>query len=526
MRDIEARLNSFSEHFNERVFPFNAARNIQLRHAEIVTEWLQLIEHITGNVVSANSEGEAILKHIFQTVKLLLIKGDDISAWHGQCLVAAAAERLFPGAVAGFHLSVAARLSIYMNLQEEAEYYIEKMRSHVSDEDHALSHILYELRSLVLSHRKQFRESMYLIMESIDHLQRCSSAELSTWSGADKDTLLANRYHHVADCWINLGWDIQQSKRAMYISKARGFLRLACQLPQNETEAFMTSIHEVRLTILEGRLQEARHQIDKLTSEEKAVSHQVATIYPLLYGLLAQIDFLENDPQTMIAHLSTALAESHHFHHALQEFQIVDLALGLLWEKKVTRQEMEPLFKSMIVMLEAKDWYTGHGHSRTVAELTMALWSKWQNTAPSPKVGDDFYWAAYLHDIGKLLLPRSLLSKIAPLSEQEFAIIRRHPRKSKEILSAFGVMTIARMAGEHHQDACGQGYPGNEPASPMGLCIAIADILEAATSPGRLYRKPKSLTTVLEELRALGPDRYPPELLAAAASQEIIRYDQ
>jgi len=145
----------------------------------------------------------------------------------------------------------------------------------------------------------------------------------------------------------------------------------------------------------------------------------------------------------------------------------------------------------------------------------MRLWEIWKKEPPNQNMEKDFYWAAYLHDIGKLRLPRSLLNKIAPLSDEEWSLIRMHPTYGQDILDTFGLPQIALWVNDHHQDQNGTGYPGSKPASPVGLCIAIADYLEASTSPNRKYKKPKSFTESVKELQRFGLGRYPDELIDA-----------
>lgn len=105
-----------------------------------------------------------------------------------------------------------------------------------------------------------------------------------------------------------------------------------------------------------------------------------------------------------------------------------------------------------------------------------------------------------LHDIGKIGIPDSILRKPGKLDDQEFAIMKTHPEKGREIidsilkdfsLGTFGHVEILRNIAEYHHEAIdGSGYPnklsGNE--IPIEARIsAVADVFDALTS-SRTYK--------------------------------------
>jgi HD-GYP domain-containing protein (c-di-GMP phosphodiesterase class II) len=347
-------------------------------------------------------------------------------------------------------------------------------------------------------------------------LHQCRADNLSHWNGVSHAELVADNHINMADCWINLGWQGGVETRSECAATARKYLDQVIVAPRNELEHFMLGLNRIETLLLEGRMREARESLLELTFTQRVASLKIASAHPLLYCLQARLALLEEDVDEMIRHLSRALAESSIFPHAFQEYQIVTIALRLLEATMVSRKTIAPLFQAMVTMLEAKDLYTGHGHSEVIATTTIELWRAWQGDFHFQDMQDELYWAAYLHDIGKLKLPRSLLSKTGPLAPREYEILKRHAALSNEVLIPFGVPRIGEWAGEHHQDACGRGYPGTQPASAMGMCIALSEIMEAAGSSGRIFRTSKPPGLVLKELEALGPDRYPEDLLAAS----------
>ncbi|WP_227765408.1 HD-GYP domain-containing protein [Zhaonella formicivorans] len=97
--------------------------------------------------------------------------------------------------------------------------------------------------------------------------------------------------------------------------------------------------------------------------------------------------------------------------------------------------------------------------------------------------------AAYLHDLGKLIVPREILEKPGKLSSEEFAIIKQHTYYTKKILlQVKGLEDIANWAGNHHEKLNGTGYPeGLTVLSQEDQIIAFADIYTALTED-RPYR--------------------------------------
>ena len=100
--------------------------------------------------------------------------------------------------------------------------------------------------------------------------------------------------------------------------------------------------------------------------------------------------------------------------------------------------------------------------------------------------------AAICHDLGKASIPVEVLNKPGPLTEEEFALIRRHPLDGHAMAREAGASKAAlRGILEHHEKSNGTGYPGgltehriSLPARIIGLC----DIYDALTSL-RPYKK-------------------------------------
>ena len=113
--------------------------------------------------------------------------------------------------------------------------------------------------------------------------------------------------------------------------------------------------------------------------------------------------------------------------------------------------------------------------------------------------------AGYMHDIGKLRVPRAILEKPRKLSEEEFNIIKEHPYYTRlNLMNVKGFERIANWAGFHHEKLDGSGYPFHFGADILDLgsrIMAIADIYSAITEvrPYRDGMERKDAMRILKE---------------------------
>jgi two-component system response regulator RpfG len=115
--------------------------------------------------------------------------------------------------------------------------------------------------------------------------------------------------------------------------------------------------------------------------------------------------------------------------------------------------------------------------------------------------------AAPLHDIGKIAIPDAVLMKAGPLSEDETAVMRRHPRIGYELLSGSQnrfIQAGALIALRHHERYDGSGYPDGLRGEEIPLearIVAVADVFDALISP-RPYKKAWDVDAALGYLYA------------------------
>lgn len=125
--------------------------------------------------------------------------------------------------------------------------------------------------------------------------------------------------------------------------------------------------------------------------------------------------------------------------------------------------------------------------------------------------------AGELHDIGKLAIPRAVLTKPGPLTGGERRAIERHPVVGAAILQLAGLPRHARWVRHHHERMDGRGYPDGLAAHEIPLpsrIILAADAFDALTSD-RPYRRAQSSNEALAELAAHSGSQFDPACIAA-----------
>jgi PAS domain S-box-containing protein/putative nucleotidyltransferase with HDIG domain len=154
--------------------------------------------------------------------------------------------------------------------------------------------------------------------------------------------------------------------------------------------------------------------------------------------------------------------------------------------KKLKKTSLEML-EALSSLVEDNDPYTA-GHSSRVAELSVMVA---RELKLEDKQVETLKTAAYLHDLGKVGIPGSILNKPTRLSTAERIMINTHPligSRSIENISSF--KEISRIILHHHERWDGTGYPSQlkgEMTPLLSRIIAVADSFEAMTSE-RPYR--------------------------------------
>lgn len=134
-----------------------------------------------------------------------------------------------------------------------------------------------------------------------------------------------------------------------------------------------------------------------------------------------------------------------------------------------------------------------------------------------------------LHDIGKIFTPKEILYKPGPLTDEEWAIMRRHPVDGAEILERIaGLKEMADNVRHHHEWYDGSGYPDGRKGEQIPIGSRIAAVVDAfdAMISDRPYRKAMSVEQAIEELKRCAGRQFDPnvvEVLITLHQQGILK---
>jgi len=190
-----------------------------------------------------------------------------------------------------------------------------------------------------------------------------------------------------------------------------------------------------------------------------------------------------------------------------EEREIFTLAVRRL-ERSLERAEYlkellrtrEAILKSFGRILEHRDLET-RGHTDRVVRLTEYLGRRFGFRGRRLEA---LRWGAYLHDIGKLGIPDSVLLKPGRLSDEEWEVMRSHPVVAVEMLEPLGFLPeiTLNVVRHHHERWDGSGYPDGLKGEAIPLearIFSVADVFDALVSP-RPYKKAWPLAEAAREL--------------------------
>ncbi|MBI5101436.1 MAG: response regulator [Nitrospirae bacterium] len=167
---------------------------------------------------------------------------------------------------------------------------------------------------------------------------------------------------------------------------------------------------------------------------------------------------------------------------------------------------------SLAEAIDAKSPWT-NGHSARVTKYAMELGRE------LGLKGRELEWlrlAGLLHDVGKIGTYDIVLDKPGKLTEEEFELVKKHPRKGAEILTPIKqLLDVIPGVLHHHERYDGKGYPYGLKAEDIPLqarILCIADSYDAMTAD-RPYRTAAGRDYALSEIRRGSGTQFDPELI-------------
>ena len=178
------------------------------------------------------------------------------------------------------------------------------------------------------------------------------------------------------------------------------------------------------------------------------------------------------------------------------------------------KRSHDSLLQVLAAALDLRDQAT-KGHSLRLARLALAVGTE---LGFSDEELSHLEQAAMLHDMTKLELPKAILNKAGPLTDDEWQKIQRHPELGYDMVSN---APFLRQAGEiilcHHERYDGGGYPRGLKGEEIPLTarvFAVADGYGAMTSD-RPYRKAVSHAAAVREIRGSAGTQFDPRVVDA-----------
>lgn len=434
-----------------------------------------------GHIYSKMSEWSKALEHYEKSIETARSSGDMIAVANAMC------------AMGTVHLERGEWAQVKSSYEKALEIATEKqdpqLRSQVLNNLGAMYNILGEWREAIWCYEKSIP-----LLRSIHNVRGLAETYNNLgMTYRDKNELrIANRYF----------------KKSLEIARSEGDVRLTATINLNRVEA------SLRL----GELEEARERCEEafeiLTRiNDRLGIAEAVRLYGVIYRKMKKYSLAMHHLEESIR-INTECENPLGAAEAMRELGLLHLAKGDSREALSTlgrsfrifkdlkakkyledvdrkMQELEEIYfriaEAMGEAVESKDTYT-YGHSQRVAAYAMELAEQLGLDEDEKKA---VLLAAFLHDLGKVKVPKKILSKPGRLTAEEFAEIEKHPcwglEKLENVEFPWDVKPLIR---HHHERYNGEGYPDRLAGEgiPFGArLIALCDFFDALTTD-RPYR--------------------------------------
>ncbi len=194
-------------------------------------------------------------------------------------------------------------------------------------------------------------------------------------------------------------------------------------------------------------------------------------------------------------------------------------AVGQLFRSRNTITELFDMLNNLHSLDDSV-----YAHSINVALISRMIgrWLKMDRASL-----DTLTIAGLLHDIGKVRIPEEVLNKQGKLTDEEFALIKKHPRLGYDILKKQNIdPRIKKAALMHHERCDGSGYPSNleeDLIDEFAMIVGIADVYDAMTA-ARAYRAPLCAFQVISNFEKDGYSKYHTKFLLTFLRQIALTY--
>lgn len=195
-------------------------------------------------------------------------------------------------------------------------------------------------------------------------------------------------------------------------------------------------------------------------------------------------------------------------------------------ERYTSALELQRAYRGTVMLLadvvEFDDEYTAD-HSRSVVDLVDAVATQ---MGVRPEARQELEFAAMLHDIGKIAIPKEILHKPAGLTLSEYEVIKTHTVEGQFMLDRVGGLLghIGEIVRSCHERWDGLGYPDGLQGEEIPLAARIVFVCDAynAMTTDRVYRRALSREQALDELTANAGTQFDPTVVSSVV-QVVLR---
>ena len=179
------------------------------------------------------------------------------------------------------------------------------------------------------------------------------------------------------------------------------------------------------------------------------------------------------------------------------------------------REEKRMMINYIKSLTKLLDQYvpTSYLHTKSIYKLIKAIGKEMSLSESEIK---SLEYASLLHDAGKIQLPTGILKKQTPLTDEEYKMIMKHPRKGVEMIKDLEILKpVIPIILHHHERYDGKGYPSKFKKDQIPLGSRILSLLDAfdAMYFGRPYRKRILMKDIEKELRSQMGKQFDPRIV-------------
>ncbi len=425
-------------------------------------------------------------------------------------------------------IGIAGVLILKNNIDKLSQSYQEIIEEHNVNRSYMeqISQILYQHRSIVAIHVASKEENTYEKYERDEKQLRGKLEDLLTrfrkrMTGDQREQM----YHRVYSDYYSY---LQNVDVTMQLSR-EGSTETAIFYLTGQMSDFLESVNKN----LAG--------LEQLTMEEMELAKNRMNSYIRFSRLSTTVCIIMISVTMLICLIYCVTITSHLDRYKVnleQEIEQKNLSITQHNEKMMSLQDN--IITGMANLIESRDGDTGEHIKRTSFYVNLLACALREQGLYTDILTDNYIElltkAAPMHDIGKIVVPDSILQKPGRLTPEEFEAIKQHSAEGgrivREVLGSIEekdyVEIAADMAAHHHEKWDGSGYTAglSEEGIPLSARImAVADVFDALVSK-RCYKSAMPLEEAFAELKRSAGTHFDPQLIAVflGLRNEITEY--